>query len=56
MGLTRGNSGLTKEASYDSQAEVLIFERIAGSTVGTTTIDLPEGVAANTKKVKRILR
>ena len=50
--LTHGKNGLTKEAGFDSQAEVLIFARMAGSTVGATTMDRPEWVAANPNKVE----
>ena len=50
--LTHGKNGLTKEAGFASQAEVLIFARMAGSVVGATTMDRPEWVAANPTKVE----
>ena len=50
--LTHGKNGLTKEAGFASQAEVLIFARMAGSVVGATTMDRPEWVAANPNKVE----
>ncbi len=38
---------LTPETTGMSDAEILIFSRIAGSAVGATTMDRPEWIAAN---------
>lgn len=52
IALKHGENGLTKEAGFASQAEVLIFARMAGSVVGATTMDRPEWVAVNPNKVE----
>lgn len=45
--LTHGKNGLTAEAGFASQAEVLIHARLAATVVGATTMDRPEWVAAH---------
>jgi secreted PhoX family phosphatase len=45
--LTHGKNGLTREAGFASQAEVLIHARLAATVVGATTMDRPEWVAAH---------
>ncbi|GHB44764.1 transcriptional initiation protein Tat [Pseudovibrio japonicus] len=43
---------LTPETTGMSEAEILIFSRMAGSAVGATTMDRPEWVSANPKAVE----
>lgn len=50
--LTHGKNGLTTEAGFASQAEVMIFARHAASKVGATTMDRPEWVASNPNKAE----
>jgi len=45
--LTHGKNGLTVEAGFADQAEVLIYARKAASIVGATTMDRPEWVAVH---------
>lgn len=49
IALEYGKNGLTKENGFNSQAEVLIYARLAASIVGATPMDRPEWVAADTK-------
>ena len=51
--LTQGKNGLTPEAGFSSQAEVVIDARTAGDIVGATYMDRPEWVAVHpvTKEV-----
>lgn len=48
--LTYGKNGLTKENGFNSQAEVMIFTRLAATQVGATTMDRPEWVAIHPDK------
>ncbi len=48
--LSHGKNGLTAEAGFSSQAEVLVFARSAATVVNATTMDRPEWVAAHPKK------
>ena len=45
--LTHGKNGLTEQAGFKNQAEVLIHARMAATVVGATTMDRPEWVAAH---------
>ena len=45
--LTHGKNGLTEQAGFKDQAEVLIHARLAATVVGATTMDRPEWVAAH---------
>jgi secreted PhoX family phosphatase len=45
--LTYGKNGLTAEAGFKDQAEVLVNTRLAATVVGATTMDRPEWVAAH---------
>ena len=45
--LTHGKNGLTAEAGFKDQAEVLVNTRLAATVVGATTMDRPEWVAAH---------
>ncbi len=45
--LTHGKNGLTTEAGFADQAEVLIYARQAASIVGATTMDRPEWIAVH---------
>lgn len=45
--LTHGKNGLTAEAGFADQAEVLIYARKAASIVGATTMDRPEWIAVH---------
>ena len=45
--LTHGKNGLTPEAGFKDQAEVLVNTRLAATVVGATTMDRPEWVAAH---------
>ena len=42
-----GENGLTPENGFNSQAEVLIYARLAATQVGATTMDRPEWVAVH---------
>jgi len=48
--LTYGKNGLTKENGFNSQAEILMFARLAATHVGATTMDRPEWVAVHPEK------
>ena len=45
--LTHGKNGLTVEAGFTDQADVLVHARLAASVVGATTMDRPEWIAAH---------
>lgn len=45
--LTHGKNGLTAEAGFKDQAEVLIHTRLAATVVGGTTMDRPEWIAVH---------
>lgn len=45
--LTHGKNGLTVQAGFKDQAEVLVHARLAATVVGATTMDRPEWVAAH---------
>jgi len=45
--LTHGKNGLTVEAGFKDQAEVLVHTRLAATVVGATTMDRPEWVAVH---------
>ncbi len=45
--LTHGKNGLTTEAGFADQAEVLIYARKAASIVGATKMDRPEWIAVH---------
>src|SRR5690606_8496672 len=45
VALTHGSNGLTAEAGFASQAEILINARLAATAVGATTMDRPEWLA-----------
>jgi secreted PhoX family phosphatase len=47
--LTHGKNGLTAEAGFKDQADVLVHTRLAATVVGATTMDRPEWVAAHPK-------
>jgi secreted PhoX family phosphatase len=49
VALRHGKNGLSEANGFKSQAEVLVFARKAAATVGATTMDRPEWVAANPK-------
>ena len=50
--LTHGKNGLTAEAGFKDQADVLIHTRLAATVVGATTMDRPEWVAAHPKQAQ----
>jgi secreted PhoX family phosphatase len=45
--LTHGKNGLTAEAGFKDQADVLIHTRLVATVVGATTMDRPEWVAVH---------
>ena len=45
IALNHGSNGLTPEAGFASQAEILINVRLAATAVGATTMDRPEWLA-----------
>ncbi len=45
--LTHGKNGLTAEAGFKDQAEVLVHTRLAATVVGATTMDRPEWIAVH---------
>jgi secreted PhoX family phosphatase len=45
--LTHGKNGLTAEAGFKDQAEILVNTRLAATVVGATTMDRPEWVAVH---------
>jgi secreted PhoX family phosphatase len=45
--LTHGKNGLTVEAGFKDQAEILVHTRLAATVVGATTMDRPEWVAVH---------
>lgn len=45
LALTHGQNGLDQQAGFASQAEVLIFVRLAATQAGGTTMDRPEWIA-----------
>ena len=45
--LTHGKHGLTAEAGFKDQADVLVHTRLAATVVGATTMDRPEWIAAH---------
>ena len=45
--LTHGKNGLTVQAGFQDQAEVLVHARLAATVVGATTMDRPEWIAAH---------
>ena len=45
--LTHGKNGLTAEAGFKDQADVLVHARLAATVVGATTMDRPEWIAAH---------
>ena len=49
IALVQGQNGLTAEAGFPTQAEVVTFARIAGDTVGATKCDRPEWIAVEPK-------
>jgi len=53
IALTHGANGLTTEAGFQSQADILIRTRSAGDVVGATKMDRPEWIAVhpNTNEV-----
>ena len=50
--LTHGKNGLTAEAGFKDQADVLVHTRLAATVVGATTMDRPEWVAAHPKQAQ----
>jgi secreted PhoX family phosphatase len=50
--LTHGKNGLTAEAGFKDQAEVLIHTRMAATVVGATTMDRPEWIAVHPKQAQ----
>lgn len=50
--LTHGKNGLTAEAGFKDQAEVLVNARLAATVVGATTMDRPEWIAAHPHKAQ----
>jgi len=50
--LTHGKNGLTAEAGFASQAEVLIHARLAATVVGATTMDRPEWIASHPQRAE----
>lgn len=50
--LTPGKNGLTADAGFASSADVCIHTRMAASTVGATTMDRPEWIAAHPSKAQ----
>lgn len=47
LALEHGRNGLTLEAGFADQAEVLIFARLAATAAGATTMDRPEWIAVH---------
>jgi secreted PhoX family phosphatase len=45
--LVHGKNGLTAEAGFKDQADVLVHTRLAATVVGATTMDRPEWIAAH---------
>jgi len=45
--LTHGKNGLTADAGFKDQADVLVHTRLAATVVGATTMDRPEWIAAH---------
>ena len=45
--LTHGKNGLTVEAGFKDQADVLVHARLAATVVGATTMDRPEWIAVH---------
>jgi len=45
--LTHGKNGLTAQAGFKDQADVLVHTRLAATVVGATTMDRPEWIAAH---------
>ncbi len=45
--LTHGKNGLTAEAGFKDQADVLVYTRLAATVVGATTMDRPEWIAVH---------
>ncbi len=45
--LTHGKNGLTAEAGFKDQADVLVHTRLAATVVGATTMDRPEWIAVH---------
>jgi secreted PhoX family phosphatase len=45
--LAHGKNGLTAEAGFKDQSEILVHTRLAATVVGATTMDRPEWVAAH---------
>ncbi|BDU58067.1 phosphatase [Limnohabitans sp. MORI2] len=45
--LTHGKNGLTTDAGFKDQADVLVHTRLAATVVGATTMDRPEWIAAH---------
>jgi secreted PhoX family phosphatase len=45
--LTHGKNGLTVQAGFKDQADVLVHARLAATVVGATTMDRPEWIAAH---------
>jgi secreted PhoX family phosphatase len=50
--ITHGKNGLTAEAGFASQAEVLIHARLAATVVGATTMDRPEWIASHPQRAE----
>jgi secreted PhoX family phosphatase len=50
--LTHGKNGLTVEAGFKDQADVLVHTRLAATVVGATTMDRPEWIAAHPNKAQ----
>ena len=47
IALEHGRNGLTTDAGFADQAEVLIFARLAATAAGATTMDRPEWIAVH---------
>ena len=45
----------TQTTGLSSKAEVCIFTRLAASKVGATTMDRPEWIASNPKKMRYVV-
>lgn len=52
LALTHGINGLTSQAGFANQAEVLIHARLAATTVGATTMDRPEWIAVHPNRAE----